>query len=56
LVIGADGIHSNVRRIVFGNEKKFLQELGLYLSVFTVPNYLNLDRVEMQYSELGKIF
>lgn len=55
VVIGADGIHSNVRRIIFGNEKKFLQELGLYLSVFTVPNYLSLDRVEMQYSELGRV-
>src|SRR5262245_6353111 len=55
LVIGADGLHSNVRRIVFGEESRFLRELGLYLCVYGVPNYLNLDRVEMQYTELGRV-
>ena len=30
-VIGADGLHSNVRRIVFGQEARFLRDLGLYL-------------------------
>jgi 2-polyprenyl-6-methoxyphenol hydroxylase-like FAD-dependent oxidoreductase len=55
LVIGADGLHSNVRGIVFGDEARFLRELGLYLCVYTVPNYLNLDRIEMQYTELGRV-
>jgi len=55
LVIGADGLHSNVRGIVFGDESHFVRELGLYLCVYTVPNYLNLDRLEMQYSELGRV-
>src|SRR5262249_40402861 len=50
LVIGADGLHSNVRRIVFGDESRFAHGLGLYLGVYTVPNYLNLDRLEMQYT------
>jgi 2-polyprenyl-6-methoxyphenol hydroxylase-like FAD-dependent oxidoreductase len=43
LVIGADGLHSNVRGIVFGDESRFVRDLGLYLCVYTVPNYLNLD-------------
>ena len=55
LVIGADGLHSNVREIAFGEEARFIRDLGLYLCVYTVPNYLNLDRVEIQYSELGRI-
>jgi 2-polyprenyl-6-methoxyphenol hydroxylase-like FAD-dependent oxidoreductase len=55
LVIGADGLHSNVRGLVFGDETRFLHDLGLYLCVYTVPNYLNLDRLEMQYSELGRV-
>jgi 2-polyprenyl-6-methoxyphenol hydroxylase-like FAD-dependent oxidoreductase len=55
LVIGADGLHSNVRGIVFGEEARFVRDLGLYLCVYSVPNYLNLDRMEMQYSELGRI-
>jgi 2-polyprenyl-6-methoxyphenol hydroxylase-like FAD-dependent oxidoreductase len=54
-VIGADGLHSNVRRIVFGEESQYLRDLGLYLCVYSVPNYLKLDRMEVQYSELGRI-
>jgi len=55
LVIGADGLHSNVRGLVFGDESRFARDLGLYLCVYTVPNYLKLDRMEMQYSELGRV-
>lgn len=54
-VIGADGLHSNVRQLVFGKEPRFLRDLGLYLCVYSVPNYLKLDRMEIQYSELGRI-
>ena len=46
LVVGADGLHSTTRRLVFGAEHEFLRFLGGYLAVFTVPNYLNLtDRM-----------
>jgi 2-polyprenyl-6-methoxyphenol hydroxylase-like FAD-dependent oxidoreductase len=45
LVVGADGAHSNVRRLVFGEESKFTHFLGRYICVFTIPNYLNLDRL-----------
>lgn len=51
LVIGADGLHSTVRKLVFGKESNFAHELGMYLSIFTVPNYLNLDRWEMEFSD-----
>jgi 2-polyprenyl-6-methoxyphenol hydroxylase-like FAD-dependent oxidoreductase len=30
-VIGADGLHSNVGRIEFGEESRFLRDLGLYV-------------------------
>jgi 2-polyprenyl-6-methoxyphenol hydroxylase-like FAD-dependent oxidoreductase len=55
LVIGADGLHSNVRAIAFGDESRFVRDLGLYLCVYTVPNYLKLDRMEIQYAELGRV-
>jgi 2-polyprenyl-6-methoxyphenol hydroxylase-like FAD-dependent oxidoreductase len=55
LVVGADGLHSNVRAIAFGDKSRFVRDLGLYLCVYTVPNYLKLDRMEMQYSELGRV-
>lgn len=55
LVIGADGLHSTVRQLAFGDESRYLRGLGLYLCVFTIPNYLNLNRLEIQYSEIGKV-
>ncbi len=41
-MIGADGLHSNVRAPGFGPEQ-FVRDLGLYASIFTAPNRLNLD-------------
>ena len=38
LVIGADGVHSGIRRLAFGPDEDFIGDLGLYVSVFTVPN------------------
>jgi len=49
LVVGADGLHSRVRKLAFGAEEQFLRELGLYISFYSIPNFLNLDRVEIEY-------
>jgi 2-polyprenyl-6-methoxyphenol hydroxylase-like FAD-dependent oxidoreductase len=44
LVVGADGLHSTVRRLVFGPEERLTRHLGSYVSVFTTDNILGLDR------------
>jgi 2-polyprenyl-6-methoxyphenol hydroxylase-like FAD-dependent oxidoreductase len=54
LVVGADGLHSKVRSIVFGDESNFVRYLGYYVSIFTIPNYLNLDHAGLYYGSLGK--
>jgi 2-polyprenyl-6-methoxyphenol hydroxylase-like FAD-dependent oxidoreductase len=54
LVAGADGLHSKVRAIAFGDEARFVRYLGYYVSIFTIPNYLNLDRAGVYYGALGK--
>ena len=43
LVVGADGVHSRVRRLAFGPESEYVQHLGGYGSFFTVktPEPLN---------------
>lgn len=43
LVVGADGLHSTVRRLAFGPEENFTRHLGSYLSVFSADNFLGLD-------------
>ncbi len=54
LVVGADGLHSRVRSLAFGEEARFVRYLGCYVSIFTIPNYLNLDRSGLYYGTLGK--
>ena len=44
LVVGADGLHSNVRRLAFGPEDAYLHHLGAHLGVWTAPNLLGLRR------------
>ncbi|WP_410618017.1 FAD-dependent oxidoreductase [Amycolatopsis sp. cmx-8-4] len=43
LVVGADGLHSAVRRLAFGPEERFSTHLGQYLAIFPAPNFLGLE-------------
>lgn len=54
LVVGADGLHSKVRGLAFGEEARFVRYLGYYVSIFTIPNYLDLDRSGLYYGTLGR--
>ncbi|WNG50523.1 FAD-dependent oxidoreductase [Archangium minus] len=54
LVVGADGLHSNVRALAFGDESRFVHDLGYYVSIFTAPNLLNLDYAGRFYTEPGR--
>ena len=48
LVVGADGLHSIVRQLVFGDEAQFEWYCGYHVAVFTTTdNYLGLDHANM---------
>jgi 2-polyprenyl-6-methoxyphenol hydroxylase-like FAD-dependent oxidoreductase len=51
LVVGADGLHSALRAMVFGPRERFLRHLGLVLAFYTVPNEFGLDRWLIEYQE-----
>jgi 2-polyprenyl-6-methoxyphenol hydroxylase-like FAD-dependent oxidoreductase len=53
LVIGADGLHSALRAMVFGPHEQFLRHLGRVMSFYTVPNEFGLDRWLIDYQESG---
>ncbi|MEV6330803.1 FAD-dependent monooxygenase [Streptomyces sp. NPDC051909] len=55
LVVGADGLHSHTRRLVFGEERRFKRYLGAYISIFTAPNHLGLKRWETYHALPGKL-
>ncbi|GAA3443850.1 FAD-dependent monooxygenase [Planomonospora venezuelensis] len=54
LVVGADGMRSATRALAFGPDERFVRDMGYYVSVFTVPNHLGLDREELTYVGPGR--
>jgi 2-polyprenyl-6-methoxyphenol hydroxylase-like FAD-dependent oxidoreductase len=54
LVIGADGLHSNVRALAFGPESSFARPRNQYCGIFTIRNILNMDRQWFMLSLPGK--
>jgi 2-polyprenyl-6-methoxyphenol hydroxylase-like FAD-dependent oxidoreductase len=56
LVIGADGLHSNVRRLVFGPQARFETELGYWVAAFEACGYRPRDEdVYVLYSMPGRM-
>ena len=55
LVIGADGMHSAVRRLAFAEEDRYRHDLGLAVAGFTVPNTFGLDHSGLIYNEPGRL-
>ncbi|MEV6139650.1 FAD-dependent monooxygenase [Nocardia sp. NPDC051990] len=54
LVIGADGLHSALRTMVFGPHERFVRHLGHVLAFYSVPNEFGLDRWLIDYQESGR--
>ena len=55
LVIGADGLHSAVRRLCFGEETRFERFLGYYVAAFTAQGYRFRDPdAYVTYGEPGR--
>ncbi|GAA3912479.1 FAD-dependent monooxygenase [Actinoplanes auranticolor] len=54
LVVGADGLHSNTRRLAFGPEEQFHRYLGHCFAGFTMPNELGLSHEGLAWSRPGR--
>lgn len=55
LVIGADGLHSQVRRLVFGDASGFERYLGLKVAVFSADGYRPRDElVYVTHTDVGQ--
>jgi 2-polyprenyl-6-methoxyphenol hydroxylase-like FAD-dependent oxidoreductase len=53
LVVGADGIHSGVRRLTFGPEADFVKHLGMYVATAKVGVRLDRDDTVIMHNEPG---
>jgi 2-polyprenyl-6-methoxyphenol hydroxylase-like FAD-dependent oxidoreductase len=55
LVVGADGLHSRVRRIVFGEDARFERPMGCHVAAFEVAGYRPRDdRLYVAHSAPGR--
>lgn len=54
LLIGADGIHSNTRGLVFGPESQFSHYMGYYIVCAPVPDRYGIGRTWKNYTEPGR--
>jgi 2-polyprenyl-6-methoxyphenol hydroxylase-like FAD-dependent oxidoreductase len=50
LLVGADGLHSNVRNLIFGNEAEYEKYYGYYTSSFTIENFSYEGRAFSMYN------
>lgn len=55
LVIGADGLHSEMRDYLFGPPENHVQHLGTYLAFWTADNHLNIEDWTVAYREPGRV-
>ena len=54
LVVGADGLHSRVRRLVFGPDERFERYLGIVIAAFEVPGYRPRDEsMAVMHADVG---
>ncbi|ASU83832.1 hypothetical protein CDO52_14495 [Nocardiopsis gilva YIM 90087] len=51
LVLGADGLHSNVRRLAFGEERRFLRPMKAHVGIFSMDNILDLRDWQIWYMD-----
>lgn len=54
LVIGAEGLHSRTREMVFGPEERFLRYLGYCFAVFLMPNTFGISRETVMWNAPGR--
>ena len=43
LLVGADGLHSGVRRLAFGRDKECVHPAGIYAGIYSTSNSIGLD-------------
>ncbi len=53
VVVGADGVYSNVRKLAFAREDAFVKPLGVVLALFSTPNLIGLDHWQLIHREEG---
>jgi 2-polyprenyl-6-methoxyphenol hydroxylase-like FAD-dependent oxidoreductase len=54
LIVGADGLHSRVRRLTFGPESQFITHLGMYIATTTLEETTADPYTVLMHNEPGR--
>jgi 2-polyprenyl-6-methoxyphenol hydroxylase-like FAD-dependent oxidoreductase len=54
LVVGADGVHSRVRALAFGDESRYIRKSSTYSAFCTVPREFEIDGWDLFYNAPGR--
>lgn len=54
VVVGADGLHSNVRRLAFGPEEDYVKHSGYHIGLCDVPASFAREGADLIYNEPGR--
>ncbi|MFF7943607.1 FAD-dependent monooxygenase [Nocardia gamkensis] len=54
LLVGADGVHSTVRGLVFGPEQRYIRDLGCNIALFSTTTALEHDGWQLMYTMSGR--
>ncbi|HEU5374721.1 MAG TPA: FAD-dependent monooxygenase [Ktedonobacteraceae bacterium] len=55
LLIGADGVHSKTRALVFGPEEQFSHSLGYTIACYRLPDRYGIGKTFQMYNEPGRM-
>lgn len=55
LLVGADGVHSNVRRLVFGDDAQFQHYLRYYFASYPLADHYGIGHAWKTYAEPGRL-
>jgi len=55
LVVGADGLHSTVRRLAFGPEEQFVRHLGVYVATLPLGEPVDHPDEALMYNTPGRL-
>ncbi|MEV8318507.1 FAD-dependent monooxygenase [Streptomyces sp. NPDC059900] len=54
LLVGADGVHSRVRRLAFGPAERFVRDLNSFIALYSVDTDVDLDGWQLMYTVPGR--
>ncbi|MFI5658837.1 FAD-dependent monooxygenase [Streptomyces sp. NPDC051684] len=54
LLVGADGVHSGVRRLAFGPDERYVRDLNSFIALYSIETEVELDGWQLMFTVPGR--